>query len=103
MVGEMGHRTMVSDTELKCLLVELHDKRPDICMRYRFIGEMWQPNFLRIMRVYEKGAALHDEITNRLTFIRDLASIMQFEIDAKFQNFQPHFHYEVQPLLKALF
>jgi hypothetical protein len=103
MVDQMGNRTIVSDAELKCLLTELHDKRPDICMRYRLIGEMWQPNFLRIMRVYEKGAALHDEISNRLTFIRDLASVMQFEIDARFQNFHPHFHYEVQPMLKEFY
>jgi hypothetical protein len=89
--------TLISVLELKRLLVELKDRRPDICFRYRLLGEMWKPNFMRIIDISEKGAVLNDENNNKLLFLPDLTQVMQFELDAKFQQFQPHFHYEVQP------
>jgi hypothetical protein len=91
------NKTLVSVLELKRLLVELRDKRPDICFRYRIVGEMWKGNFMRILQVNENGIALNDELGNKLVFIADLALIMQFEIDAKFQMFEPHCHYDVLP------
>jgi hypothetical protein len=81
--------------ELRRLLHELKDLRPDICIRFRLIGEMWQTFHLRIVKVTEKGVALNDEHTNKLMFIRDLKHVMQFELDKAFQQYQPHFHYVV--------
>ena len=81
--------------ELKRLLIELKEKRPDICFRYRLLGELWAPNFSRVIRVTDKGVLLNDEVSNKLITVHDLSMIMQFEIDNRFQNFQPHFHYDV--------
>jgi hypothetical protein len=92
--------TLISVLELKRLLVELKDKRPDICFRYRLLGEMWKPHFMRIIDINEKGAVLNDETNNKLIFLPDFTQVMQFELDAKFQQFQPHFHYDVQPAEK---
>jgi hypothetical protein len=103
MTEQMGNKTMISDVELRRLVTELKDGRPDICIRYRLIGEMWKPNFLRIIQVNENGAVLLDESKNALSFLCDLSSVMQFEIDAVFQNYQPHFHYEVQPMMKEFY
>jgi hypothetical protein len=50
-----------------------------------------------VIRVTEKGELLNDEVLNRLITVHDLSMIMQFEIDNRFQNFQPHFHYDVNP------
>lgn len=83
--------------ELRRLLFELRDFRPDVCVRFRLIGEMWQTHSCRIIKLTEKGVVLNDEKSNKLIFIQDLNQVMQFEIDQSFQQFQPHFHYQVHP------
>ncbi len=80
---------------LKQLLINLKQYRPEICIRFRMIGELWQPLFLKIMDVTDSGVALLNEAENRLTFIQNLCNVMQFEIDCKFQNYQPNNHYDV--------
>ena len=85
----------ISILELKRLLHTIVDNRLDTCFRYRLLGEMWQPNFLRVYQVTEKGVLLLDETTNKLRCIDDLSHIMQFEIDAAVHNFAPHNHYTV--------
>ncbi|HEY0653241.1 MAG TPA: hypothetical protein VGD65_08930 [Chryseosolibacter sp.] len=91
-------KNLISVLELKRLLVDLKEKRPDICVRYRLLGEMWVVNAMRVLAVTEKGAMLNDENNNRLINLPDLSVIMQFEIDAPFMGFQPHFHYNVRPM-----
>lgn len=83
--------------ELKRLLHSLKDSRPDICVRFRLMGEMWQSNHMRIIDIDERGVALNDEAANKLVFIRDLSHVMQFELDRAFQQYQPHYHYSVSP------
>lgn len=89
--------TCITINELKRLLVTITDYRLDIGIRYRFIGEMWETNYLRILRVTEYGLLLSDEIKNRLVVIRDFSQIMQFELDTSFHAFQPYCHYTVIP------
>jgi hypothetical protein len=91
-------KSLISVLELKRLLVDLKQKRPDICFRYRLLGEMWMTNAMRVISVTEKGVLLNDEPNNKLNTISDLSLIMQFEIDAPFQGFQPHFHYHVKAM-----
>jgi hypothetical protein len=91
-------KSLISVLELRRLLVDVKEKRPDICVRYRLLGEMWVVNSMRVLRVTEKGVMLNDEHSNKLISLPDLSSIMQFEIDAPFQGFQPHFHYNVRPM-----
>ena len=91
------NKTLISMLELKRLLIDLTEKRPDICVRFRLLGELWGNNFLRVMRVHDKGAVLLDELQG-LVSISDLNFVMQFEIDKPFQGFQPYFHYEVTPV-----
>jgi hypothetical protein len=85
--------------ELKRLVNELADLRPDISFRYRLMGEMWQSSFLTILQVTEKGAVLVDQVSRKLFMIQDLTSIMQFELDQAFRQFTPHNHYTVEPAL----
>lgn len=96
MIGEKRDQAVVSVLELKRLLVELADKRPNVCVRPRLMGEMWSVNFMRVVSTTEKGVLLHVEEINRFVSVSDLSYIMQFELDNRFQNFQPHFHYEVR-------
>jgi hypothetical protein len=87
----------VSVITLKRLLVELKEKRPDICIRYRSMGALWNRNFTKVVLVTERGALFNDEVLNKLITVRDLSVIMQFELDNRFQNFHPHFHYNLDP------
>lgn len=80
---------------LRRLLVELKEHRPDICLRYRLLGQMWATHFLRVIQVTEHGALLNDEGSRQLVHIQDLSLIMQFELDKTFQSFQPYIHYDV--------
>lgn len=77
-------------------MIDLRDKRPDICIRLRLLGEMWLPHFMRIALVTETGVILKSEISDTLVRVPHLSHIMQFEIDRQFQNFKPHFHYRLR-------
>ncbi|MBT1703973.1 hypothetical protein [Chryseosolibacter indicus] len=92
-------QTLISVIDFKRLLKDLREKRPDICIRYRLLGEMWVNHFVSVFYITENGVLLNDDITHRLISIGDLSHIMQFEIDEPFQGYQPYYHYEVHPLL----
>jgi hypothetical protein len=80
---------------LKRLLVELNEHRPDICIRYRLLGQMWLDNFLRVVEISENGVVLYNETINTFVRIPELSAIIQFELDKTFQSYQPYVHYEV--------
>jgi hypothetical protein len=95
----MSKTNTVPVLEFRRLLYELKDLRPDICVRLRLLGEMWQISHCRVVQLTEKGAVLNDESVNRLLLVTDLSNVIQFELDHNFQNFQAHFHYNVDPIL----
>lgn len=88
--------TTLSVLQLKQLLIEIKEHAPNVCARFRLLGEMWQTNLVRVISVTETRVLINDEIKNTLISI-DLSNVMQFEIDNKFKGFQPYFHYEVIP------
>lgn len=90
-------KNLISVLELTKLLHDLQDRRPDICIRFRLLGEMWFRNFLSIMSVNGKGVILRDDADHKLIVLNDLTSVMQFELDNSFFGFQAHYHYEVTP------
>lgn len=85
----------VQVSELRRLLVQLTEHRPDICFRYRLIGQLWVKNFMRVVAVTEKGVLLNDETSDKFLKLQDLSYIIQFELDKSFQVFQPYSHYDV--------
>jgi hypothetical protein len=94
--GQLSKSTnQISALELKQLLHEIKDRRPDISIRFRLLGQMWQKNFCRIFMIAERGAVLIDEATNAAEIIPDLAEVVQFEIDGRFHHYQPNYHYSV--------
>jgi len=97
--GAEDTKGVISTLELRRLLFDLKDKRADVCIRFRVLGEMWRPSFMRIVDVTENGAIFENEQTNDWITLADLSEIMQFEIDNRFQHFQPHFHYDVMPVM----
>ena len=94
----MHSKSLISVLELKRLLHDLRERRPDINIRFRLLGEMWNRNFMSIAFVNGKSVLLKDERDAKLIAINDLSNVMQFELDGTFTSFQAHFHYEVKPM-----
>jgi hypothetical protein len=99
----MEDRKTVSTLELIRLLHELKDYGTGICFRFRLIGEMWYPNFTQVVFVHDSKVLVFDDSINKNIFVRDISNIMQFELDKRFQNYQPYFHYDVQPMKEFSF
>lgn len=88
--------TMVSQLELKRLLSSLTQQKLPVCIRYRTIGQLWYPNFLRVVKIDEgKSALFHDDTRNKLISLPDVSRIIQFELDSRFLQFEPNYHYQV--------
>ncbi|HET7179454.1 MAG TPA: hypothetical protein VFI14_07015 [Chryseosolibacter sp.] len=95
MVVVMADVKNIEVLQLRQLLLELREHRPDICFRYRLMGRMWTTNFLRVIKVTEDGVLLNDETSNKFVSLPDLSQVIQFEIDKSFQTYEPYFHYNV--------
>jgi hypothetical protein len=89
-------KNAISVLEFRRLLHEMKDRRAEMTIRYRVIGQMWEPFFMSIGALSENGATFLDGTRGRLKTIEDLSQIIQFEIDRSFMGYQPHFHYEVK-------
>lgn len=86
----------ISVMELKRLLHELKDYRSETLIRFRLLGQMWQPNFLKIFVVNDTGVVLIDPTNKKMEMLTSLSDVIQFELDTRYQLFQPYFHYKVQ-------
>jgi len=91
----MNGDNQLSVPELKRLLFDIVDSRADVCVRFRLIGEMWQTNYHRIVAMMEPGVVLENEADATPIILSDISSVMQFEIDRRFLQYQPHCHYTV--------
>lgn len=89
----------ISILELRRLLHELMDHGLDTGIRFRLIGEMWQPMHYQVLHLTAQGVALRDPVSKKLLIIPDLSQVMQFEIDQPYQQYHPHFHYSVDPVM----
>ena len=93
---ESTTQVLVNSLELKRILIALSTYTKSICFRWRQIGEIWMKRHCRVIDVKDKMVVLLDEVDNRYYLVR-INSIMQFDLDERFQQFQPHFHYDVVP------
>jgi hypothetical protein len=87
---------LISALEVKRLLVTIAGYTNHICFRWRLVGELWMKHHCRVIDVKDKTAVLFDEVENRYYDVK-INSIMQFDLDERFQNYQPHYHYDVAP------
>lgn len=86
--------TTFSLSHLKQALFDIKEHGPNVCVRFRFIGQMWQPNFVRIVNLTDTRVLVSDEVKNQLISF-ELNHVMQFEIDHRFKGLEPHNHYNV--------
>jgi hypothetical protein len=100
---QVGLSTMVKNSQilsvqhLRMLLTSIVDNKLEVCIRFRLLGQMWQPNHMRVLKLTETGVILNDELRNKMITIPDLTQVMQFELDSSLYQYEPHNHYEVSP------
>ena len=89
---------VVDFLELKQLLSGLSDNPAlKICFRYRLSGHMWYPHFTKVIAVTDNGGVtLSDSSSGKILNIPNIMEVIQFEIDDRFQNYQPNNHYNVR-------
>ena len=96
---------MTKDTlttlELRQALIGLKEHATNTCIRLRMLGEMWQDYFQRIISISEERVLLYDEVKNKLQSFA-ISHVMQFELDHKFRELQPHYHYSVEADLSEI-
>ena len=51
--------------------------------------------FLRIFNISDEEVVFSNESNGKMLKVKDLSTIMQFELDHNFQQFLAHFHYDV--------
>jgi hypothetical protein len=90
-------KSKVTVLELRRLLVGVNEHQLDTGFRYRVVGELWHPIFLTVISVSDQNVLLLDQQSNKLISV-NFTMIMQFEIDLRYQEFSPNFHYSLTHL-----
>lgn len=88
--------TDISVNDLKKIVFSIVHNQSQISIRFRTLGQLWYPNFLRIIKIEEgKRVLFHDENRRFFISLRDLSAITQFELDGRLNELEPNFHYQV--------
>lgn len=98
----MNQPEEISHIELRRLLHDLKDKRPDIGIRFRLLGALWSRNFSCILTIGESEVVVFNEAEQQ-KYVHRFQDIMQFEIDSPFQIYRPFNHYKIRHLKEERF
>ena len=52
---------------------------------------------MRVVLVIDERVTLEDEKEGKLFIIKNLNDVMQFELDQRLFQYEPHHHYDLQP------
>jgi hypothetical protein len=89
----MGRK--VSLTELKRLFYDIRDRRPDVRIRLRVLGKMWNEAFCSIDSIKEDGITLVDTHHSKYIHLNQLSDVVQFELECPFFGYHAFYHYEI--------
>lgn len=74
----------------------MSDNSLDIGIRYRVLGTLWYPNFVKVLKIQGPGNVMfHDQVLQKVILFSDTSRIVQFELDSRFLHFEPNCHYQV--------
>lgn len=89
-------RVAISVNELKKTLSAIFESDLGVQIRFRTLGHLWYPNFVRILKIENgQGILFFDEGQNFFISLRDLSAITEFEIDTGLYPLEPNYHYQV--------
>ena len=87
--------TEISVLEFRQLLQSIYSSGNNVGIRTRLIGELWQKIHLKILKITEESVTFYDEKSSLTVYVSDMQTIIQFDLDRPFQQYQPHLHYTV--------
>lgn len=87
-------RNFFTTKEIRWLLVEMKDSKPEIRVKFRLSTGGWQPAFYKLTHVDEMNVVYIDERRNQMRSV-PLSDIAQFTIDKMFRKMQPYVFYDV--------
>jgi hypothetical protein len=93
-----GPKTDIDFLELKRLLTDILEKRPEISIRYRLIGHLWNNNFFAIKTLVDDDVIFVELSLQKNIRVR-IQDIIQIELDGSFQAYRPNFHYTISPAI----
>jgi hypothetical protein len=91
-----GAANPISTEELRQLLQSLQGTKAGASFRCRVLAKLWIPAFARVVSIEAKRLVLFDEVKCASFTIEDLEYIIQFEIDQRHRQFEPHLHYTIR-------
>lgn len=87
--------TIVTLKDLEKLLFSIAESQNHVCIRYRTLGQLWYPNFLKLLRVQDGAALLRDDLRNQMINLLHISHIIQFELSERLGEYDAGCHYEV--------
>lgn len=87
--------TVTTIQDLNQIIQSIIENNLPVGIRFRTLGQLWYPNFLRVLKMDDKRVLLFDETRKFSISLRDLSAITQFELDSRLGAFKPNFHYQV--------
>jgi hypothetical protein len=100
----MADNNPISVSDLKQLLFEVYEVRPDTRIKVRLGNEPWTNNFLSIIHLAGltneppdfQGIIFNDEALQRLVIVKNLNEIRQFMLDKSYPGFKRNVEYSVK-------
>jgi hypothetical protein len=84
----------ISTLEFKRIVFDIWEHAPATRIRVRVMGQLWMKNYVQIVHITGSNAMIvQDKDQMKHVSINDVA---EFEVEAKFQDFNPHNHYQVK-------
>ena len=83
----------LTTSEFKRIMLELWEHSPQTRVRFRLMGKMWNANFLQVIHITSGDAIIVQE-KDKMKHI-SIREVIQSELDGKFRDLKPHFHYKV--------
>jgi hypothetical protein len=90
----VAKKRSITSLQLRQLLIDIKEHGPNVCVRYRLEGELWQRFFVRVMLVREQRVLVLDEVSDKLISV-PILPIIQIELDNAFKQYQPYDHYDI--------
>jgi hypothetical protein len=91
----MKNRKNIPLTGFKRLLHDIRDRRPDVHVRIRLLGQMWSEYFYEVLSITSEELLLFNEKADRYLKIPRIDDVIQFELECSFFGYQAYYHYDV--------
>ena len=87
--------TVIRFQDLHSIFHSIIERHSHVGIRFRTSGELWYPDFLRVIKLQGRSIQLFDDTRELLISLRDLSAITALELNAQVDGWQPNTQYFV--------